>query len=334
MSSKTNGTRRTKAKGPITFAVVIGLMLVVIIAGIEIVRRFQSRPVPTTIGSEAASVPFPREIRDAAGQSLTIAAPPKRIVSQTLGTDEILLAICPADRIIALSNLAEDDKYSNVVELARQVPGRTTEGAEQIYKLQPDLIFVASYSRAETVELLKASHAPVFRFANFDSIADIKSNIRIVGHATGCDAEAEKLIKKMDSDLEAIKARIPKGRSPLRVMSYGREGYTAGANSLFDEIVRAAGAVNLSAEHGLKGFAKINVEKIADWQPDVIVAGGNHDDLEIKRKQLLADPVIAASPAGKTGRVFVMDNRHFLTVSQYVVKAVEDLANALYGNQQ
>src|SRR5262249_39686807 len=112
------------------------------------------------------------------------------------------------------------------------------------------------------------------------------------------------------------------------------EGYTAGTNSLFDDIVRAAGAVNISAEHGIKGFAKINVEKVADWQPDVIITGSNYNDLEIKRKQLLADPVIAASPAGKTVRVFVMDNRHFLTVSQYVVKAVEDLAHALYGNQQ
>jgi iron complex transport system substrate-binding protein len=244
-----------------------------------------------------------------------------------------LLALCAPERIAALSKLAEDTHYSNVAEEARRVAGRSTEGAEQILQLQPDLIFVASYSRAETVQLLKASGAPVFRFANFTSIADIQGNIRTVGYAVGADAEAEAVIRQMDEALAAVRDRVPSDRPPLRVMSFGTSGYTAGENTTFDDMVRAVGAVNVSAENGIDGFAKDSAEKIIEWQPDYLVAGANHGEIESVRRAWFADPVIAASRAGRDGRILVIDNRHFLSVSQYVVRGVEDLADGLYGNR-
>jgi iron complex transport system substrate-binding protein len=332
---KLSGTKSDK--GSLIYIAVIAAILIVLVSAIEIARRWKAAadiPTPLPAASERASQPFPRELHDAKGEKLMISKKPERIVSQTLGTDEILLAICSPERIVALSNLAEDGNYSNAVEQARQVSGRTTEGAEQILQLKPDLIFVASYGRAETIRLLQESKAPVFRFANFDSIADVISNIRTVGYATGCDAEAEKLIQQMTEELAAIRKRIPQNQPPLRVMSYDRTGYTAGANTLFDDLIRAAGAVNTSAEKGLKGFSTINVENITEWQPDVIIIGANRTELETARQQLLANPVIAASRAGRAGRIIVMDNRHFLTVSQYIVRAVEDLSNGFYGKQK
>ena len=321
-----------KRFNPIYIAVIV-TTLALVVAGIEITRRLKA-PADAITAIPAAARPFPRELRDAKGETLNLTREPQRIVSQTLGTDEILLAICPPERVVALSHLAEDGNYSNVVEEARQIPNRTTQGPEQILQFKPDLIFVASYSRAETIELLKASKAPVFRFANFDSIADIKSNIRTIGYATGTDAAAENLIGQMDEALTAVRARIPKSESPVRVMSYDKLGYTAGSNTIFDEVVRAAGAVNVSAEQGIKGFAKINSEKILEWQPDFLITGANRGKEKSVRDRLLEDPAVANSKAARAGRVLVIDNRHFLTVSQHVVGFVEDLANGLYGNRK
>ena len=315
------------------FIAVIIAALALVVAGIEIARRLKV-PADTVTAVPAAAKPFPRELRDAKGETLSLPREPQRIVSQTLGTDEILLAICPQERVVALSDLAEDGNYSNAVEQARQIPGRTTEGPEQILQFKPDLIFVASYSRAETVELLKASGAPVFRFANFDSIADIKSNIRTIGYATGTDAAAEKLIRQMDEALTAVRARIPKYKSPVRVMSYDKLGYTAGSNTIFDDVVRATGAVNVSAEQGIKAFAKIDSEKILEWQPDFLIMGANRGKEKSVRDRLLEDPAVAASAAGRAGRIVVIDNRRFLTVSQHVVGFVEDLANGIYGDRK
>lgn len=334
MAASVSQPPNKRFKGSAGYIAAIITALVLIVAGIELARRLKApADAPTTV-PVAAARPFPRELRDALGESLMIQREPQRIVSQTLGTDEILLAVCSPERIVALSNLAEDGNYSNVVEQARQIPGRTTEGPERILQLKPDLVFVASYSRAETVELLKASKAPVFRFANFDSIADIKSNIRTVGYATGNTAAAERIIRQMDEDLAAIRARIPRSESPVRVMSYDQLGYTAGTNTIFDDVARAAGAVNVSVEQGIKSFAKISSEKILEWQPDFLITSANRGKEKIVHDRLLEDPAVASSKAGRAGRIIVIDNRHFLTVSHHVVRGVEDLANGIYGNRK
>jgi cobalamin transport system substrate-binding protein len=333
MATSVSQPLKKRFKGSAVYIAVIVVALALLVAGIEVTRRLKT-PADGATTVPAVARPYPRELRDAKGETLTIHREPRRIVSQTLGTDEILLAICPTEQIVALSDLAEDGDYSNVVEEARRIPNRTTQGPEQILQFKPDLIFVASYSRAETVELLKASKAPVFRFANFDSIADIKSNIRTVGYATGTDAGAERIIRKMDEDLAAVRARIPKSESPLRVMSYDQLGYTAGSNTLFDDVVRAAGAVNVSAEQGIKGFAKINSEKIVEWQPEFLITGANRGKEKSVRNRLLEDPAVANSNAARAGRIIVIDNRHFLTVSHHVVGFVEDLANGIYGNRK
>lgn len=319
-------------EGSAVYIAVLVVALALVIAGIEVTRRLKTTADSPTDVPAARS--FPRDLRDAKGETLTLQHEPQRIVSQTLGTDEILLAICPVERVVALSDLAEDENYSNAVDEARRIPNRTTEGPEQILQFKPDLIFVASYSRAETVELLQASKAPVFRFANFNSIADIKANIRTVGYATGADDAAEKLVLKMDEGLAAVRARIPKSESPLRVMSYDQRGYTAGSNTLFDDVVRAAGAVNICAEQGIRGFARINSEKILEWQPDFLITSANRGKEKSVRDRLLEDPAVASSKAARAGRIIIIDNRHFLTVSQHIVGFIEDLANGLYGNRK
>jgi cobalamin transport system substrate-binding protein len=315
------------------YIVALVAALALMVVGIEVTRRLKT-PADATTAVPAIARPFPRELRDAKGETLTLQREPRRIVSQTLGTDEILLAICPPERVVALSDMAEDGNYSNVVEEARRIPGRATQGPEQILQFKADLIFVASYSRAETIELLKASQAPVFRFANFDSIADVKSNIRTVGYATGMDAAAEKLIRQMDTDLATVVNHVPRSETRLRVMSYDRLGYTAGSNTIFDDVVRAAGAVNICAEQGIKGFAKINSEKILEWQPDFLITGANRGEEKLVRDRLLEDPAVEASKAGRGGRIIVIDNRHFLTVSHHVVRFVEEMANGIYGDQK
>lgn len=290
--------------------------------------RQQSRPTLSTL--DAIDAPFPRELRDSGGDVLRIAAPPRRIVSQTLATDEILLAICPPERLIALSSLALDEHYSNIAEQARPLALPAVKDAEQIITLKPDLIFVSTYSRADTVELLRATHAPVFRFANFDRIADIETNIRTLGRATGEDARAAALAAQMERDLSAIKARVPADAARARVLSFSPSGYTAGANTLFDDALEQIGAVNVAAEHGLQGFPQISAEQIAVWQPDYIVTGAARDKIDETRARLLANPIIAASKAGRAGRIIIIDDRYFLAVSQYVVLLVRELANNLY----
>lgn len=327
-----SGTRR---KGSYLFVTVI-IVIVGAVLSIEALRRFSSRPAAEKPNAQSESVAapkslsFPRQVRDGSGQMVTFEAPPRRIVSQTLGTDEILLAICAPERIVGLGKFALDPKYSNVVEQARAVGSPVVQNTEEILQLKPDLVFVASYSRAEIVEQLQSAGARVFRLANFESIEGIEKNIRAVGKATGDDERAEALVAQMEGELSAIRARVPAGSKRPRVMSYSPSGTTAGANTLFDEILRTVGATNVVAENGVEGFRKISAEQVAEWQPDFIIVGAEVNKLEETRQQLLANPAVAATGAARAGRIIMIENRSLLTVSHNVVNLVRVLADGLY----
>ena len=137
------------------------------------------------------------------------------------------LAICNPQRIVALSVLVDDPQYSNVTELAHHVTGRTNAGAEQILHFHPDMIFVASYSKAE-LELLHMAHAPVFRFAHFDHLDDIKMNIRTIGYIIGEDDKAEALVQHAGARYGAARASIPHDAPSLRVMLAWTKGLYRG----------------------------------------------------------------------------------------------------------
>jgi iron complex transport system substrate-binding protein len=317
------------------FAALIIIGILVAIAGIEMSRRLTDRsntPSDATARvGDLAEAPYPRELRDGSGATLKITARPQRIVSQTLGTDEILLAICSPDRIVGLSSVSYDPQYSPIIEQARSLGLPSLKSAEEILRLNPDLIFVASYSRAEVVDLLRAAGAPIFRFTSYERIEDIKNNIRNIGYATGDDQSATALVSQMEREIDAIRARLPAGDKRPRIMSYSG-GVTAGADTLFDDIIRTAGAINVTAEQGLKGFPKISSEQVAKWDPDFLVTGAYPDKFDEARRLLLADPAIASSRAARAGKIIILDNHYYLAVSQHIVRAIEALANGLYSN--
>jgi iron complex transport system substrate-binding protein len=272
--------------------------------------------------------PFPRTLTDALGNRLTIPAPAQRIVSQTLSTDEILFAICPPSRIVGVSTLARDEIYSNVLAQARASSAPPSTGAEQVLRLKPDLIFVASYSRAEIVEVLRASHAPIFRFANFDRIEDVKTNVRIIGRAIGEDAAADKLVADMDRRLAVLAEHAPEGRPRPQIMTYSGDGYTAGANTLFDDMIRAAGGINVASIH-VCGFGRVSAEQVLQWNPEVIVTGFKPGQEQAVRDALKGNPAIAATRAVKAGHIVTIPARTFEAASQYVIDAAQQLQAAL-----
>ena len=117
------------------------------------------------------------------------------------------------------------------------------------------------------------------------------------------------------------------------MMEYGTSGYTEGTHSLIDEMFHVIGARNVSAEQGINGSLRINAEAVALWQPDFIVAGTPHGQTEQTRKELMSDPAIANSQAARSGRLIIIDDRFLLSVSQFILPAIEQLAESLHGGR-
>ncbi len=271
-----------------------------------------------------------RTVTDSSGRQLVLPAKPQRIVSQTVATDEILLALVAPERLVALSQLADDARYSYCADRAQTVAGRCGGSAEAILQLRPDLIFVASYSRAELVELLSAGGAPVYRLTKFGGLADIKANICAIGEAVGETAAAEALVAAMDRRFAALGERARQRGRPLRMMSFGGSHFTAGTETTFDDLVRAVGGVNVAAEHGVVGFRQISSEQLLAWRPDVIVISAESGKEDAVRQQWLADPAVAAAIGWNPRRLVVVESRALTTVSQHLADAAEHLEARLF----
>lgn len=255
---------------------------------------------------------------------------PQRIVSQTLASDEILFAICPPKRIVAVSALALNPQYSNVVEKAKQVAQQVTANVEQILNLNPDLIITASYSRAETVQLLQATGAPVLRLVHFQHLEDIQQNIKIIGTAIGAQESAMALITQMQQKVITLRAQLPTITSSPRVMFYDQWYYTAGSLTTFDDMLRLVNAINIPAEQGIQGHVKIDPEQLVVWQPDFIVTSANLGEFTQVRQQLLTHPAISASIKHESARIIVIETRYLSSVSHHILQALEKLAGGLY----
>lgn len=276
-----------------------------------------------------AAAAFPITVEDGAGRAVTIEARPERIVSVTLGSDEMVLDLVEPERVAAVTFLAADEDYSFVVEAAAAVPVHLAEAnAEQIIALQPDLVFVASYTAAEVVDQLESAGLTVFRFMDFDSIDTLAEHVEIVGRLLGAEEQAKRLIDDLNARLRAVDERTA-GRTLPRVLSYSLSSWVPGAGTSVGEMMERAGAVNVAAELGVQDWQPLSLEQVIASDPDVLLVAASEVGFA---KRLRSDPALAGVKAVREGRVYEVPSRYLTTVSHYLVDGVEYLHYLLHPN--
>jgi iron complex transport system substrate-binding protein len=255
------------------------------------------------------------------------AGSPARVVSQTVGTDDLLMALAAPGQVAALSHLARDPRYSPYAREAQAFPCLRNGQAEDILRLRPDLVLAASYTAAETVVLLRRAGIRVLVLDRFDTLEDLYANARTIGQALGRGDRAERLVRAWQARVAALAARL-KGRPPVRVVAVGFYPYTAGAGTTFQDLCDHAGAVNVAAEAGLAGHAPTPSEKMLTWKVDMLVAPAEPGvDLRARLGDL---PPYKFMPAFRQGRVAGMPAALMASTSQARLDAYEWLARALH----
>lgn len=256
---------------------------------------------------------------------------PQRIVSLTLGTDEILLSLVETPRVLAVTNYALDDNVSNVSEAAKAVPQHIKNaGVETVVALNPDLVLAATYSSADVIKQLKDLGLPVVTLRQFSSLEGIEENIRIVGRAVGESEKAEALISEMQQRLKILGAQLPKKSARPVLLSYDVSGWTAGSETTFDALVSLAGGRNLAAEAGIVGHKKISLETVVAMNPEVMIYNTWTSDVARSNAALIKKPALQSVAAVKNGRLHGVPGKYLTTVSHYIVQGVEAMARLLY----
>jgi iron complex transport system substrate-binding protein len=254
-----------------------------------------------------------------------LAAHPLRVVSQSVGTDELLLALADPAQIAALSHISHDSEFSPVAEEAKRFPAITDSDAESVLRYRPDLVLAASYTRPETLSLLRRAGVRLVVLDRFDSLEDVYASLRILGRELGQAPRAESLIAACRVRVEALAARL-QGVRPVRVLSAGIYPFTSGTGTTFQDLCDHAGAINVAAEAGLQGLAPTPSEKLLVWNVEVLVAPGDGDILA----KLAAIPHYRVLPAFQAGHLVALPGRLLSSVSHHRIEAYEALARALH----
>jgi iron complex transport system substrate-binding protein len=255
-----------------------------------------------------------------------LAARPQRVVSQAVGTDELLLALADPGQIAALSHISHDGRFSPVAAEARHFPALKDSDAESVLRFRPDLVLAASFTRPETLALLRRTGVRLLVLDRFDTLEDVYDSLRRLGRELGQEARAESLIAQCQGRTGALAARL-KGARPVRVLSAGLYPFTSGAGTTFQDLCDHAGALNVAAEAGLKGHAPTPSEKLLVWNVEVLVASGEDDGIRARLGEL---PHYRTLPAYKAGRVVVIPGPLMSSISHHRIAAYEALARALH----
>lgn len=276
-------------------------------------------------------------VTDDTGLKLQFSEKPKRIVSYSISTDEILLALVEPPRIIALSRLVDDPGVSSVVKEAKQVPNRVQGNSlENVLAFKPDLVIIPDFHPPEMLQSARELGLKVYIYKTPSDIKGVKRSIRQIAALTGEKDKGEALVAQMEGRIGKIQKRleaVPQERRK-RVMQLRSEGAFYAPDNSFGDVCRHAGVTDATLELRYPNATQITQEKIVKLNPDIIFVpawdyDGEHEPVA-ERNKILNNPSYKGLKAIQEGKVYSISGALVLTVSQYIADAVEEVAKMSY----
>ncbi|MCC5025486.1 MAG: ABC transporter substrate-binding protein [Candidatus Synoicihabitans palmerolidicus] len=264
------------------------------------------------------------------GGSALYATESVRIVSQTVGTDEIVLAIAEPEQIAALSHLSRHVAYSAVAKEAAAYAQIELGDAETILKYEPTLVLGADYSRTELLDQIERAGVRVMRLSDYGSLAAAYRTLRLVAKAIGphAEAKAEALIGESQVRVHRLEKQL-EGVTLVNVIAPSTYGVIGGDQTTFQDMCDHSGAINLATTlGGLVGHQAPPVERMLTWPIDfVVLAGPSVDEALQPYAKLPPYPYLAVV---QERRVALIEPYMLNSVSHYRIDGYEALARALH----
>ncbi|MCL0043450.1 ABC transporter substrate-binding protein [Dehalococcoidia bacterium] len=331
---------------------IIGLLTMIVVFGIGCSSPATPTPTPEktdpeTIATVFSNVPgildpqnsgWPRSVKGSNG-SVTIPNKPQRIITASIGHDEMTLALVPASRLVGVGSVTQDSTYSNVANLTKNIPVINTD-PEILIAQQPDVMVVSPYMPQETIEALNKLNVPIIQTGLSNNPTTRIQDILLLGYIYGEEERAMKFAKEVEARHKSLtnithqKDFKDKRKRTMAVTRYSDQIWTAGIDSTEGNIIEMAGGINVAANAGIVGNATTSLEGIIAMDPEVIFIpqpidwGAN----ELKT-DLLKNPALKTVAAIKSNQVYIVDSRIFTTLSFWNIKGAESLARILWPSE-
>ena len=277
---------------------------------------------------------WPREVEGVNG-IVRIPSKPLRIITASVGHDEITLALVSKERLVGVGSSTKSVTYSNVAPLVQDT-AEITRDPETIITLSPDVVVTSPYFAAEGIDALSRLGIPVVQTDLQQGPEARIDNILLMGYIYGEENRAVEFAAEVKDRYESLVsvtgAAGPKPRV-LALTQYSDTIWTAGRNSTEGGVITAAGGINAAEEAGIESNQTTSLEGVIAMSPDIIVIAQPVEFGAAEfRQSLLDNEALAEVPAIKNGQVHLVEGKHFTTLSYWNIRGAEDLANLLWPN--
>ncbi|WP_291476633.1 ABC transporter substrate-binding protein [Acidovorax sp.] len=206
------------------------------------------------------------QVTDDRGRTVTLPRPPQRIVSLLPSLTEAVCALDQCHRMVGV------DRYSNWPEAITRLPqvgGGLDPNIEAIVALRPDVVLMATSSRAsarlESLGVAVVALEP-------KTHADVQRVLGKIGQVLAVP-DAQRVWRRIDAAVEAAAQSVPPAARGARVyFEVNRGPYGAGTSSFIGETLTRLGARNILPA-ALGPFPKLNPEYVVRADPDLIMVG-------------------------------------------------------------
>jgi iron complex transport system substrate-binding protein len=257
------------------------------------------------------------------------AAPAGRIISLSPGVTEILYGIG------AFGSLVADSEFCDFPAEATRLPhvgGFFDANLEAIAALKPDLLIVIEDQAAFLKDKVEQMGIAVL-VVKCRTVPDIVESIRSIGRETGHQTEAESLADSVQASVER-RAKQSSALSHPRVLCVIdrlpgtlKDIYVASANSFLGDLIAASGGQNI-APSDKQGYARMQGEAVADYNPEVIIDVIHRTQPAAETGNVWLDfPKIEAV---RTGRITFVSESFLVHPSQRLVEALDAFSRIIH----
>lgn len=204
--------------------------------------------------------------------------------------------------------------------------------AEGVLSLRPTVVIAsADAGPPAAMEQLHSAGVRLVRGAPGHDFETLLTNVRLIADSLDRRAAGETLIAKLRVQWQQVQQRVrraPDAPRVLFVLSHvANNVQVAGHGTAAHALIGAAGGAN--ALSGFTGYRPLTAEAVIAAAPEVIVSTAQGVQALGGETQLLAQPGLALTPAGRAQRVFARDGLYLLGWGPRVPQAVQELAQFL-----
>ena len=287
----------------------------------------QDYPLPVVEREEPR---LPATIVDASDTEVVV-TDASRIVVLNQAIAEIVISLGLQSNIIGRDATTTIESLESVPEVSN---GHDVS-AESVLSLRPTVVIGDTRTGPpEAIEQLRGAGVAVVIAPEVWTLSALPGRVELLAAALGVPRAGERLVALSESSVDDALKNVGNAKSILRVAFLYVRGTASvyllgGSGSGADEIVAAAGGVDVGALNGLSAFTPLTAEAIVQADPDVLLVMTRGLESVGGIDGLLALPGVSSTRAATMRAVIAVDDDLLLSFGPRTGALIERLAELL-----